>query len=705
MIKYKKLSVTALVAVLAIVGVIGCGTGAASNSTSDGNTSVESTVSLTSLTSSNGTIEFDDEDLVSSYNASDCKKIDLSSGAVTITEAGTYIVSGTLTNGSLKVNYSGKETVRLIFNGVNITNSSEAPVIVEDGKKVIITLADGSTNTITDNRSTDLDDDYSGAISSKADLIFNGSGTLNITANHKNGIKSNDDLKIVSGTFNINSVEDGIIGKDCLCIKNGTFTVTAGDDGMKSTYDKDDTKGYIVIENGTFNITAGNDGIQSEHSLTIYDGTFTIKTGTGATESIQTSSNMNVNPGNRFGGDFKNGSSTTTTEDTESIKGIKAGGAMALVSGTFNIDSEDDALHSNDTILISGGTYKLASGDDGIHADSTVQIDNGTIVISTSYEGIEGAVINITGGDISVTSSDDGLNASDGSTTEGGGMFFNRGGGKTSTGSSSTSSVALNISGGKLYVSASGDGLDSNGSLNVSGGEIVVDGPTSSNDTALDYETSMTFTGGTIMAFGSNGMVENPTSASNGCAIVSTFTSQSAGSSFSLTDASGNVILSSTPSKVYSALIVYSPNIKSDTTYTITAGTYSSSVTTSSSIVTDGSNSGFGGFNKGGNTDGGTGKGGMKGQNIDDQTQDGTMQMPDGQNMDGNMQIPDGQNMDGNMQMPDGQSMDGNMQMPDGQSMDGNMQMPDGQNMDGNMQMPNQNQQGGGQMDGNGGSF
>jgi hypothetical protein len=692
MIKYKKLSVTALVAVLAMVGVIGCGTGAASNSTSDGNTSVESTVSLTSLTSNNGTIEFDDEDLVSSYNASDCKKIDLSSGSVTITEAGTYIVSGTLTNGSLKVNYSGKETVRLIFNGVNITNSSEAPVIVEDGKKVIITLADGSTNTITDNRSTDLDDDYSGAISSKADLIFNGSGTLNITANHKNGIKSNDDLKIVSGTFNINSAEDGIIGKDCLCIKNGTFTVTAGDDGMKSTYDKDDTKGYIVIENGTFNITAGNDGIQSEHSLTIYDGTFTIKTGTGATESIQTSSNMNVNPGNRFGGDFKNGSSTTTTtEDTESIKGIKAGGAIALVSGTFNIDSEDDALHSNDTILISGGTYKLASGDDGIHADSTVQIDNGTIVISMSYEGIEGAVINITGGDISVTSSDDGLNASDGSTIEGGGGFFNMGGGKTSSGSSSTSSVSLNISGGKLYVSASGDGLDSNGSLNISGGEIVVDGPTSSNDTALDYETSMTFTGGTVMAFGSNGMVENPTSASNGCAIVSTFTSQSAGASFSLTDASGNVILSATPSKAYSALIVYSPNIKSDTTYTITAGTYSSSVTTSSSIVTDGSNSGFGGFNKGGNTDGNTGKGGMKGQSSDGQTQDGTMQMPD------------------NMQMPDGQTMDGNMQMPDGQNMDGNMQMPDGQTPDNNMQMPNMNQQGGGQMDGNmngnGGSF
>lgn len=54
---------------------------------------------------------------------------------------------------------------------------------------------------------------YSAALYSKADLVFNGTGTLNVNAGYRNGIKSNDDLKIVSGEFNVTSTEDGIIGK------------------------------------------------------------------------------------------------------------------------------------------------------------------------------------------------------------------------------------------------------------------------------------------------------------------------------------------------------------------------------------------------------------------------------------------------------------------------------------------------------------
>lgn len=662
MIKYKKLSASLFIGIMALISVTGCSFNNSVNSSSNSQTTIttNSSAVTTSLVSSNSnsTIEFDDEDLDASYNESDCTVINLSGSSVDITSAGTYLISGTLTDGCIRVNYSGKSTVRLIFNGVNITCDSEAPVVIEDGKKVIITLASGSENTITDNRSSDIDDGYSGAISSKADLIINGSGKLNITANHRNGIKSSDDLKIVSGNFNIKSNEDGIVGKECLCIKSGDFTINAGDDGMKSTYDTDDSKGYIIIENGTFDITCGNDGIQSEHRLTIYDGTFNIKTGSGASESIKTSSSMDVNPGSRFGGDFKNNTSTSSSSSSESIKGIKAGGAITLVSGNYTIDSEDDSIHSNDTILISGGTYQLSSGDDAIHADNNIQIDNGSITVNMSYEGIEAAIININGGDISVTSSDDGINASDGSTTEGGGAFFNRGGGKTSSdNSSSSNNISLNISGGKLYVNASGDGLDSNGAINISGGEIIVEGPTSSGDTALDYETSLNFTGGTVMAFGSSGMVESPTSASNGCAIVSVFTSQSANSAFSLTDASGNVIMSANPSKAYAAFIIYSADIKSNTEYTITAGNYTSTVTTSSAITSDGNaGSGFGGFG---------GQGGMRGGKSDNQQPaDSNMQPSDNQ-----MQQPNG-----NMQQPDGQS--NNQMMPNSQS---NGQMMPGQ--------------------------
>ena len=504
--KYKKLLSLLLVCNIGIFSITGCNQ---SNISSDNTNTSENNVVKTDYTASIQTdhtqIEFDDEDLIDSYNKDTCTIINLSGKTNEITSPGTYLISGTIDDGNIQVNSSSKGTVRLIFNGVNITSDDAAPVLISDASKVIITLVSGTQNIITDNRPASLEDDYSGAISSKADLVINGTGKLEVNGNYRNGIKSSDDLKIVSGDYTITSSEDGIVGKDCLCIKDGTFSINAGDDGMKSTYDTDDTKGYVIIENGTYNITSGNDGIQSEHSLTIY-----------------------------------------------------------------------------------GGTFSLSSGDDGIHADELIQIDNGRITINKCYEGIESAVININGGDISVTSSDDGLNASDGSTP------------------------SLNINGGKLYVNASGDGLDSNGTMSISGGEVIVEGPTDNGNTALDFERTLTISGGTVYAFGSSGMLETPSSASNGCCIVTTFSTVNGNESFTLKDSSGNIIMSYTPSKSYSAAIIYSQDIKSNTEYTINAGSNSVSITTNEGVTSNAANGGFrqggrGGSQKGMMPDGSSG--------------------------------------------------------------------------------------------------
>ena len=496
--KYKKLLSLLLVCNIGIFSITGCNQ---SNISSDNTNTSENNVVKTDYTASIQTdhtqIEFDDEDLIDSYNKDTCTIINLSGKTNEITSPGTYLISGTIDDGNIQVNSSSKGTVRLIFNGVNITSDDAAPVLISDASKVIITLVSGTQNIITDNRPASLEDDYSGAISSKADLVINGTGKLEVNGNNRNGIKSSDDLKIVSGDYTITSSEDGIVGKDCLCIKEGTFSINAGDDGMKSTYDTDDTKGYVIIENGTYNITSGNDGIQSEHSLTIY-----------------------------------------------------------------------------------GGTFSLSSGDDGIHADELIQIDNGRITINKCYEGIESAVININGGDISVTSSDDGLNASDGSTP------------------------SLNINGGKLYVNASGDGLDSNGTMSISGGEVIVEGPTDNGNTALDFERTLTITGGTVYAFGSSGMLETPSSASNGCCIVTTFSTINGNESFTLKDSSGNIIISYTPSKSYSAAIIYSQDIKSNTEYTINAGSNSVSITTNEGVTSNAANGRFGQGGRGGSQKG-----------------------------------------------------------------------------------------------------
>lgn len=589
MINYKKLTAAMAAGIIAIFTITGCAM--PWQKAADDSSSNVSTVSAGNLSQSGEnalSLEFDSEDLDSSYNESECTKINLSgsgatvsgsgvtveNGNITITSAGSYIISGTLTDGSIKVNCSEKGTVRLILNGASISSSSTAPVVVEEAKKVLVTLADGTTNTITDKTRQSVDDeDFSSAVYSKADLVFNGNGTLNVNAGYRNGIKSTDDLKVVSGTFNITSNEDGIIGKDLLGIKDGKFTIKSGSDGMKSTYDTDTSKGNIVITGGEFDITASNDGI-----------------------------------------------------------------------------------HCNEDILISGGNLTISSGDDGVHADDNLQVDGGTIDIKKCCEGLECVHITLNDGDISIVASDDGINAADGSSSSGMGMGGFGGGQNGGFGggqaSSSDSSVLLTINGGNIFVNAGGDGLDSNGNIVMNGGNVTVIGPTSDGDTALDFDGAFTINGGVLMAFGSSGMLETPTSAQNGCCIVTTLGTVSANSAFSLMDSSGNVIMSYTPTKNYASVIVYSSDIKNGSTYTVTAGSTTQSITVNSNVTTNGVSGGFGGGQNGGF--GGGQRGGQPGGSAPD----GNGSFGDGQ-QGGNQQ---GGNQQGGKQqggMPGGNSGNG----------------------------------------------
>jgi hypothetical protein len=659
MINYRKLTAALIAGTITCFSVAGCSmpwdsekpdtkTETVTSAQSGSSSEAVNTSSVTySESDSDISIELDEDDINTSWNESECTKIELTqtsaningSGAavennkVTITEAGTYVLSGTLTDGCIDVNVSGKGTVRLILNGVNITSGTTAPFIVEDAKKVVVTLADGTTNTFTDSTRVPADDeDYSAAVYSKADLTFNGNGTLNINAGYRNGIKSTDDLKIVSGTYNITSNEDGIVGKDFLAVKTGTFNITSGQDGMKSTYDKDDTKGNIIIDDGTFNITASTDGIQSEHILRINGGEFNIKTGNGYQASTKSS---NSQPGNMGG----NTTTTTQTQDEDSMKGLKAGTIIKVTGGTYIIDSQDDAVHTNGNMYIDNGKYTINTGNDAFHADTQLVINGGTIDMQNSYEGIESLEIIINGGDINVTASDDGINASGGSSdstdtqqqsisdnnrpgnkdnndsnmnlgqpgvmmdgnqldngTMGGNsdnmgqlqvMPDNNQSGNMGGFGNSDSIATMTINGGDLFVNASGDGLDANGSIYINGGTVIICGPTSDGDTAIDFDSACEIKGGTVMAFGSSGMLETPTSAENGACIVTSFSSVSAGTQYTLTDSTGKTILSYTPSKAYASAIVYSADISTGNTYTVNAGSVSQSVTVNSAVTSN----------------------------------------------------------------------------------------------------------------------
>lgn len=485
-------------------------------------------------------------------------------GTITITDGGTYLVTGEVTEGRILVNAPDEE-VTIVLEDVSISCSYGSPIYIYKSLITTICLTEGTTNTLTDGSeytfsdscSSSVDEEPNACLYSKSDLVIAGSGQLIVNANYNNGITSKDTLEIEDSSIIVTAKNHGINGKDCCVIKNTTIQITSGGDALRSTNDSDSTLGYIVIADSSLELEAGEDGIQAETALTISGGTCTVVSGGGSSGNVST--------------------------DT-SAKGLKAGTNINLYGGEFTLDCYDDAVHSNGNVLISGGTYTIKTSDDGIHADENIAITDGIINISKSYEGIEGATIDLSGGTINIVASDDGINAAGG--------VDQSGFGPRQDSFSGTSNYYINISGGIITVDASGDGVDANGSITISGGELYINGPTDNGNGALDYDGTATITGGIVVATCSSGMAQNFGDTSTQGSVLLTYSAYST-EAITLKDTSGNTLVSFSPSKSYNCVVISCPSIITGNTYIVEACGQTTSVTMSSLIY--GSSNGMGG--------------------------------------------------------------------------------------------------------------
>lgn len=458
---------------------------------------------------------------------------------VKITKAGTYVISGSLGDGRIIVDSEDDENIRLVLNNAKISSSDGPPLLIKNAKNTILSLPAGTENALTDGTKNTYDENASGALFSADDLWINGSGSLKVTANYKDGISGNDDVRITQAKITIDAVDDGISANDSVILAGATVTVNAKGDGVKATTEDKIQKGYVAVTGGSLNVTSGADGLQSATLLYMKSGSVDVDT---------------------TGGDSGGSES--------SAKGLKSGGGIVIEGGNLNIDSIDDAIHSNGMIRIEGGT----------------------IAIPRCYEGIESSFIEISGGTISLTASDDGINAAGGVGNE------------------------LVISGGNITVNASGDGIDVNGSASMTGGTVLINGPANDGNSALDYDGVFEISGGTLLAAGSSGMAMAPSSDSTQYTIANTAGSQTAGTKVRLADSTGKTVAEFTPSKAYSHVVVSSPEIKKGGTYTLYAGDTEVKTFTISVIVSGDTSSGFGmpGGGPGGGMPGGGNGGGER---------------------------------------------------------------------------------------------
>lgn len=322
-------------------GISGCSFDSFSKTTTE--TSSESSSSASEITYLDADDMFTDRDKEVGYDedtataitlsddASSCdsSSVTISNNTITITDEGTYLLTGSLSDGQVIVDADDKK-VQLVLDSVNINCDTSAALYVKAADKVFVTLASDSENSLSNTSDFVAIDDNNidAVIFSKDDLTLNGSGTLTVTAKYGHGIVSKDDLVIASGTYQITAAKHALSGKDSVRIADGVLTLDAGTDGIHSENTDDDAKGFIYIANGDISITADSDGFDAEETLQVDGGNIEVAAG----------------------------------DD-----GLHADGDLIITDGTINVTKSYEGLEGM-TITVEDGNISVVSSDDGINA-------------------------------------------------------------------------------------------------------------------------------------------------------------------------------------------------------------------------------------------------------------------------------------------------------------------------------------------------
>lgn len=339
---------------------------------------------------------FTKRDLAGNYDESEAVKITLSGktaacnssnvqiedGVVTIKAAGVYVLSGTLTDGTIVVDAGDDDKVQLVLDGVSIMAADYAAIYAKNADKVFVTLAEGAGNSLTvsgDYVQTD-DNNVDAVIFAKCDLTLNGTGSLTVKDTTGHGIVSKDDLVVTGGTYTIDSQDHCLNGKDSVRIADGTFNLSCDEDGIHAGND-DQQDGYVYIEGGDINISVGDDAIHAEGLLIITGGDIDVSkscegvegdkilvTG-GDIDVISSDDGFNAAGGSSGSGDNHDG----------------FGGGPGM--GGVDMDADNDAY-----ILITGGTININANGDGIDSNGYIGITGGSVHVLGPSDNGNGAM-------------------------------------------------------------------------------------------------------------------------------------------------------------------------------------------------------------------------------------------------------------------------------------------------------------------------
>ena len=474
-------------------------------------------------------------------------------GNVVITNAGNYVVSGTLTDGYISVDAYDSSKVFVMLDGAEISCSDDACIRVDQADKVFLSLAEGSQNILTSGSSyctEALNDGTDGAIFAHDDLTINGSGSLTVNAQYRHGIAANDDLVITGGTITVTAEADAIHANDSLRIREASITVDAGDDGLVTSNEEEN--GYFYIESGTLDITAADDAIHTTGDFTAAGGSITIDAGD---DGIHSDSDVYISDG-----------SITIEDCYEGIEALN----IDVSGGDITIYPQDDGLNAN------GGSGDMFGGG-GMGGRGGRQDMGGRSGDGDSDSEMAGGHGGRPGGDGEMPTRPD-MGSTDGEMPS----DMSSGQDNTQTAADAADSGSyIKISGGTINIinetGNDADGLDSNGDILISGGTIYISLVGMGSNSAVDYASESggvaEISGGTIIACGASSMAESfDTSSTQASILYNTSATAEAGTTLAIKDAAGNIVLSWDVPCSFSSALISCPEMEVGGTYTVVVG-------------------------------------------------------------------------------------------------------------------------------------
>ena len=458
---------------------------------------------------------------------------------LTITQTGTYVLTGSGKNIKLVVEAADTDQVHLVFQ--NLTLEGEGTLLqINKAQEVVISLAEGSQNALTESQASD-DEEVKATIHSQVPLTLNGTGNLTLTALTKNALEVEDDLKVLGGTYTVKAANHGFKAEGALAIEAATLSIEAGKDGLHAEQDETTERANISLNPTQLSIAATEDGVDTGNELTIKGGTITVS---------QSEEGLEARVIRQLGGDV-----TIKSSDD----GVNAS------AGSSNKTSDTSATSKTTDASATSNTADTSS------SASQATTDSATASTSASQATADPAATS------QVDQANKDKNATPPSPPAGqappqGGQPPQNGqgpGGMPPGGQEeSDPSLQIILEGGTLTIDAEGDGIDSNGTVSISGGSLVVNGSVQGGNGPLDAAGDITITGGRVWALGTSDMLQGFAQGSTQASITANIAG-TAGQTLIILDAKGKEVARQTASKDFQAVIMSSADLVDGQTYTI----------------------------------------------------------------------------------------------------------------------------------------